>query len=125
MSEFKLIIAGSRDFDDYWLLHRVIYALSDDPAFDGKDISIVSGMARGADALGYMFAHKNNIQVYEYPANWPKYGKRAGYVRNEAMGQFADGLVAFWDKQSRGTAHMIQFMHKQNKPVYVVEFERN
>lgn len=122
--EFKLIIAGSRDFNDYELLHRVLYALSDDPAFDGKDISIVSGMARGADALGYMFAHKNNIRVYEYPANWQKYGKRAGFVRNEDMGRFADGLVAF-DLGTNGTAHMIQFMHKQNKPVYVVKCERN
>jgi len=117
--DYKLIIAGSRDFDDYDLMVRAIYAIHDTELAD-KTVSIVSGMARGADALGYMFAHKHGIQVHEFPANWAKYGKRAGYVRNQEMGDFADGLIAFWDGKSKGTEHMINYMKKQGKTVFVV-----
>ena len=121
MNEFKLIVAGGRDFNDPALMHRVIFAMSD-VEFADKAISIVSGMARGADALGYQFAHQHGVQVYEFNAHWAKYGKRAGYVRNEEMGRFSDGLLAFWDGDSKGTAHMIDFMQKLNKPVIVVEY---
>lgn len=124
MKEFKLIIAGSRSFDNYELLSRTVFALAEDPKLDGYGISIVSGMAPGADALAYMFAHRNGIQCYEMPANWQKFGKRAGYMRNAQMGDFADGLIAFWDGQSRGTAHMIQYMQKLNKPVWTASFNR-
>lgn len=122
MSEYKLIVAGSRDFDDEVLLAETLNMLASTELAD-KSVSIVSGMARGADALGYMFAHKNNIQVYEFNADWNKYGKRAGYIRNEEMGQFADALVAFWDGKSKGTSHMIQYMTKLKKTVYVITYE--
>jgi hypothetical protein len=119
--EFKLIIAGGRDFADYDLLASTVNAMSQTVLAD-KHISIVSGMARGADALGYMFAHKNNVQVYEYPANWNKYGKQAGFRRNTEMGRFADGLLAFWDGKSKGTQHMLQYMTDIKKPIYLVKY---
>lgn len=121
MKEFKLIIAGGRDFSDAALLERVLIAMADVELAD-KAVSIVSGMARGADALGYQFAHKHGIQVYEFHANWNKYGKRAGFIRNEEMGNAADGLLAFWDGESKGTAHMIEYMRQLNKPVIVVGY---
>jgi hypothetical protein len=79
-------------------------------------------MARGADARGYMFANRNKVKVYEYPAHWDRYGKKAGYMRNTQMGSFADGLLAFWDGDSKGTGHMISYMKQLNKPVYIVEY---
>lgn len=121
MNEFKLIIAGGRDFENMDTLERVLIAMADVEMAD-KNISIVSGMARGADALGYQFAHRHGVKVYEFPADWTRHGKRAGFLRNEAMGRFADGLVAFWDGDSRGTAHMIQYMQKLNKPVTIVKY---
>lgn len=121
MPEYKLIVAGSRDFNDYALLTRVLFAMSDVELAD-KSISIVSGMARGADALGHHFAKQHGIQVYEYPANWNQYGKRAGYVRNEQMGLVSDALIAFWDGKSNGTNHMINFMKSLNKPVTVIKY---
>lgn len=122
MTEYKLIVAGGRDFTDVALLERVLIALGD-TEFADKNVSLVSGMARGADALAYMFAHKNGIKCYEFHADWQRYGKRAGFVRNEEMGHFADALVAFWDGESKGTAHMIDFMHKLGKTVITVTYE--
>lgn len=119
--EFKLIVAGGRDFEDYETLSRVIFALADVELAD-KEISIVSGMAKGADALGYMFAHRNHVKVYEYYADWNRHGKSAGMIRNKQMGNEANGLLAFWDGDSKGTGHMITYMKSLNKPVYLVEY---
>ena len=121
MSEFKLIVAGGRDFSNYALLSRVLFAMADVELAD-RDVSIVSGLARGADALGAQFAKANSVLLYEFPADWNQYGKRAGFMRNEQMGHFADGLLAFWDGESRGTNHMITFMQSMSKPVHIVEY---
>ena len=121
MNEFKLIIAGGRDFNDAALLERVLIAMSDTEYAD-KAISIVSGMARGADVLGYAFAKAHSIKCYEFYANWDMYGKSAGHRRNEQMGRFSDGLLAFHDGVSRGTAGMISFMRTLNKPVTVIRY---
>ena len=118
MEEYKLIVAGSRGFNDYELLCRVLVAMGD-VEFADHNVSIVSGMARGADQLAVRFAVSHDIQLYKFPANWEGLGKRAGFIRNTQMGNFADGLLAFWDGQSNGTKHMIDYMHKLKKPVHI------
>lgn len=123
MTEFKLIVAGGRDFVDYARCQRVINDLASSKDMYGDyNVSIVSGMARGADALGAQFARDNNVKLYKFPANWDMYGKRAGFMRNEQMGRFADGLLAFWDGKSKGTDHMITFMQSLGKPVHIVKY---
>jgi hypothetical protein len=118
--EFKLIVAGGRDFNDADLMATELSKYTE--GLDSKDLAVVSGMARGADALGHILAKHNGIKVYEFPADWDRYGKRAGFMRNEEMGRFADALIAFWDGESRGTRHMIEFMRSLNKPVHVVRY---
>ena len=34
----------------------------------------------------------------------------------------ADGLLAFWDGQSRGTKQMIEYMRSLNKPVHIIHY---
>ena len=125
LPEYKLIVAGGRDFDNAELMSRVLYAMSD-VEFADKSISIVSGMAKGADALAYMFAHKLDIKCYEFHARWRhpngSVNTRAGFIRNEEMGQFADGLLAFHDGKSVGTAGMIRYMRSLGKPVTVINY---
>lgn len=122
--EFKLIVAGSRGFSNYALLSRVLFAMADNE-FADYSLSIVSGMARGADALGHRFAKEHGVQVYKFPANWSGLGKRAGFIRNTQMGNFADGLLAFWDGQSNGTKHMVDYMHQLKKPVHIINYSLN
>ncbi len=116
--EFRLIVAGGRDYSDYPRLKQEILKLANEQLAH-RPVSIVSGMAKGADTLGVLFAREHNVPLYKFPANWDLYGKRAGFIRNEEMGQFADGLLAFWDGQSRGTKHMIDYMKRLGKPVHV------
>jgi len=121
MNEFKLIVAGGREFSNYALLENELIHMAL-ATYKDKAVSIVSGMARGADALGARFAKENGVVLHEFPAHWDKYGKRAGFMRNSDMAKVADGLLAFWDGKSKGTANMIETMQKLNKPVHVVRY---
>lgn len=121
LPEFKLIVAGGRDFTDYERVHAEIFSLAENELGDHA-VSIVSGMARGADAMGTAVARNENIKLYEFPADWNQYGKRAGMIRNSNMAHFADGLLAFWDGKSRGTAHMIRYMRSLGKDVRVISY---
>lgn len=111
----KTIIAGSRAFDDFNALLGFLSVMS--PEWDIEEV--VSGGARGADALGEQFAKLYNIPVKKFPADWDTYGKGAGFIRNSEMAKYADGLIAFWDGVSPGTKHMIVSMYEQNKPVHI------
>lgn len=116
MEQFKVIVAGSRDFSDYLLLcHKC------DIFFSKKKPShIISGNARGADILGKQYAEEHDIPCIVMPAEWDRYGKRAGYIRNQQMLDEADALIAFWDGRSRGTQHMIDIARDKGIPVRVV-----
>lgn len=117
---FKVIIAGSRDFNDYGLLKRTLdYVLQNKVA---EGIVIVSGAARGADKLGEKYAEEREYTIESYPADWGTHGKSAGYIRNEEMAKVSDALVAFWDGKSHGTNHMINLAHKHGLKVVVVRY---
>lgn len=119
--EFKLIVAGSRGFTDADRLWNVLNHLAN-TTYDEFDVSIVSGMARGADRLAWEFAKDNGVVCHEFPAKWNQYPRRAGFMRNEQMAQFSDGLLAFWDGKSPGTKHMIETMQRMGKPVHIERY---
>lgn len=120
---FKVIVAGCRDFDDYGLLCESCDRLLAQK-HQTHDIVIVSGTARGADTLGERYAQERGYAVEQYPADWQREGKAAGFIRNAQMASVADALIAFWDGQSRGTAHMIELARKHELQVRVVPFNR-
>lgn len=116
---FRVIIAGGREFNDYqYLKDSMDYFLQN----IGDDISVVCGMARGADTLGEQYAKEKGYEVRYFPADWDKYGKAAGYIRNEEMAENADALVAFWNGSSRGTKHMIDIANKHKLMVRVKKY---
>lgn len=107
MTDFNLIVAGGRDFNDYQRVEKVLFDFVE--RLDGDyHINIVSGMARGADALAVQFCRHHGVNLIEMPADWNTYGKSAGYRRNTQMAANSHGLIAFWDGHSRGTSHMIE-----------------
>ena len=117
----KLIVAGGRDFTD---TNRMIAELQ--KLVESGEITdspeLVCGMARGADMLAYSLWANNRMPIHNFPANWNKHGKSAGYKRNQEMGEFADAAVCFWDGNSKGTKHMIDIMNRLNKPVHIVRY---
>ena len=110
----KVIIAGGREITDKELVHTAV-------ASAGFTITeVVSGGARGVDVMGETWGKKNGIPVRIFWAEWTKYGKKAGYLRNQQMAQYADALIAIPGK-GPGTRNMIQCMEKLKKPLFVLE----
>lgn len=113
----RVIIAGSRGFDNFPLMRQKMdYFLSQ----TREEIVIVCGGARGADSLGEAYAKERGYEIAMYPAEWDKYGKSAGYRRNQEMAENADALVAFWDQKSPGTRHMIDLAERKGLKVRLV-----
>lgn len=109
----KLIIAGGRDIHDYSLV------LSGLEESQFKPTTIVSGGAKGVDALGEQYAESMNLQLHIYPADWQTHGRAAGPIRNRKMAENADALLAIWDGKSKGTKNMIETATKLGLQVYV------
>ena len=59
-----------------------------------------------------------------FNADWDKFGKSAGYKRNEQMGNHADALIAIWDGKSKGTMHMISIAKKLDLNIYIHNTEK-
>lgn len=100
----KVLVCGSRSWSDYDAIYRALRDLVDERG----QFVVIHGAARGADRLAGAAAARLGLEVIEYPAQWERYGRRAGFVRNEQMlAQAPDLVVAFHEGGSRGTAHTI------------------
>lgn len=117
----RVIVAGSRDFDDYELLRKTLDEILVN--MPPSNTCIVSGTARGADTLGEQYARERGYKIAPFPANWNKYGKQAGYIRNAQMAEIATHLVAFHDGASRGTAGMIAEASGRGIEIRIIRFE--
>jgi hypothetical protein len=112
---FKCIVAGGRDFYDYKHLEATLNLY----LCHKSNIEIVSGGASGADSLGERYAKEKGHKLKVFKADWDKHGKAAGPIRNEEMAKYADGLIAFWDGESKGTKSMIGYAKKYNLKIHV------
>lgn len=99
----RVLVCGGRDFCDAQRVYSYLDNINKRHSID----AIIEGNARGADRIAGFWARKNGIDNLKFNADWAKYGKQAGSVRNAEMlrtGQ-PDLVVAF--PGGRGTADMI------------------
>lgn len=110
----RILVCGSRHFNDYDLLKKTL----DDFSID----TIIHGDARGADRLSGRYGEENNIPVLRFPALWDLHGKRAGPIRNAQMLREGnpDYVIAFLAPDSRGTKNMIDQAEKAGILVEVI-----
>ena len=109
----KVIIAGSRTITDCTIVSEAISKA-------GFDITeIVSGGAVGVDRCGEWYAAHHNIPIKRFLADWRRYGRKAGPIRNGQMADYADALVAVWDGASTGTKNMIELAERNGLKVFV------
>ena len=122
--DFRVIVAGGRDFNDYELLKRTCDHILTHKK-ETHQITIVSGGARGADTLAIQYARdlSNDFNLVIVNANWEIHGKSAGFIRNTEMAEFAHALIAFWDSDSKGTKHMIDTSKSKNLLRHVVSYK--
>ncbi len=110
----KMLIAGSRT------LSPSIEEIDAQVPRPEKVTAVISGTAAGVDRAGEKWAAHHGIPVERMPADWDRLGKKAGYVRNEAMALACGCALVFWDGASSGTRHMINLAKAHGKPVKVV-----
>lgn len=124
---FRVIIAGGRSFKDYDLLKRTCDTLLITKRIY-YTIIVVSGCQVsqdeegnkwGADYLGEQYAKENGFEVEPYPADWVKFGRGAGIIRNGEMAFLSQALIAFWDGHSKGTKNMINLAKGFEKLVHI------
>ena len=85
----RIIVAGGRDFDDEEKFFNVMESELKEIRKHHDVIEIVSGHCSGADALGEKFAQKENLLLKTFPAQWNKFGRAAGPMRNAEMCRYA------------------------------------
>jgi hypothetical protein len=96
----RVAIVGSRTWTDAAAIRRYIDKL---PA----TATVVSGGAPGVDTMAENAARARGLRVQVFQANWKRYGRGAGMIRNSEIIANADIVLAFWDGQSRGTKDSI------------------
>lgn len=117
----RILVCGDRN----WTKKRVIYNVLKFMQIVTNLECIIEGEARGADKLSRICAEQLGIKVIKFPANWKKYGKAAGSIRNMQM--LKEGkpniVLAFHNniEQSKGTKHMVSIARKNGIRVRVIK----
>lgn len=115
----KVAIVGSRYFPSetkckQFIVQNVIK--------DRPNLEFVSGGAIGVDSWAYeLYEQSDKVTDFKlFKPDWDKHGKKAGFLRNVEIIDYADEVYAFWDSTSRGTKHSIDLAFKAGKLVKIV-----
>lgn len=81
---------------------------------------IVSGGARGVDKCAEGYARSNNLKLTLFLPDYESHGRSAPLIRNKAIVEYSDFVVAFWDGSSRGTYFVIDYCRKTGTPYTIV-----
>ncbi len=107
---YKLLVSGGRDFNDVDFIVDYLMRVHKSK----KITTVIAGGARGVDTIAEMWADELGIEtdIFEVTdADWKKYGKRAGILRNKIMFEESkpDGVFCF--PGGNGTANMYEISH--------------
>lgn len=124
----KVLVCGSRSITDtpwvYSQIEKYTQELIRSNPTNLNNPVLIEGEARGVDSIAKDYALEHNWSIESYPAEWDKYGKSAGYIRNDIMVKEADFVLVLWDGLSRGTKHDIDLCRRYNKPYVLVIYKR-
>ena len=100
----RVLICGSRKYRNAIAIPRLVKGLP-------SGTVVIHGGAAGADSLADLYARQNGLETEAYPADWNKYGRGAGPVRNKQMldeGRPTEVVAFVADPtNSPGTANMV------------------
>lgn len=105
----RVLVCGGRDFTDYHAVRQVLDDLWEHEA--GRHLVVIHGAARGADKLAQRWAQllwPHEGEEMAFPADWKRYGKGAGVIRNQQMLDEGkpDLVIAF--PGGKGTADLVR-----------------
>ena len=112
----RVLVCGDRDWSSWRIIAETIGMIEPDV--------IIQGEAKGADIISATLGESAGIPVERYPANWGKYGRAAGPIRNKQMLEEGkpDLVVAFHNDiaNSRGTGNMLTLAEDAGIPYCLV-----
>lgn len=111
-----LAVIGSRTFCDKPLLTKYM----NEACTEFSVVSIVSGGAKGADSLAAEHAEVLGLPVEVFEPDWAQFGRGAGPIRNKAIVNAAEVVLAFWDGESKGTKQALSYAKQMGKKIIVV-----
>ena len=112
----RVLVCGSRYYTNYQKILEQLKKL---------DVEVViSGACRGADYLAVKAARTCGFPYVEFPADWQRFGKKAGPIRNYQMikdGKPDFALVFHPDiENSKGSRHMLSLVKKAGVPFLII-----
>lgn len=116
-SRIKLGFVGSREIQDQNAADTILYLVHNLYEIE----TVISGGANGPDKMGVRWARFNEIPFFEFYAEWDKYGKRAGLIRNGYIVNNINFLIAMWDGKSSGTHDTVTKAEKKGIPVILIQ----
>lgn len=116
----KVLVCGSRYFDQRGRLFDIL----DRFRKLHPTMEVIEGEAPGADTYARQWAEERGIVVHKFPADWAKYGKAAGPIRNKQMLEAgAEMVIAFpMSEMGRGTGNMVRQAQAAKIPVQIVPY---
>lgn len=117
---FRLLVSGSRDYSSPRILHMALLQ----EWIEHPDLVIIHGDARGADTIAkeWGLTHLGRDRVEDFPADWDRYKKAAGHIRNKQMiDTKPDKAIFFFEpgKKNLGTAGCLELAKKAGIPYEV------
>ena len=116
MEQIRTVIGGCRDYCNYEefcvFVDRCLNELS-------GEVVILSGHCSGVDEMAERYAKQHGIKCEVYSADWKRYGRAAGPIRNRHMVEQCSVVIAFRDGKSRGTKSLISLAEAAQKRLYV------
>lgn len=104
----RVVVFGGRDFTKRSLAFRALDRINDQYGIT----VVIDGMAKGADTLAHEWAKARGVDNIRYPADWAKYGRSAGPIRNKAMIEEGKPEMGVAFPGGRGTDNMKMQMKK-------------
>ena len=127
MKKTKILICGGRHFNDYDVFSEKVNAVFNELGITREETELVSGGCEGTDKMAERFAEENIIPIRVFSADWKKYGKAAGPIRNKQMVDYIKDseeryVIAFTSDKTKGTRNTIKLAVKNGIEVFELDY---
>lgn len=124
MEKYRIVICGGRHFNGYEQLKTTITNFLKQRKIEIENVEIVSGHCQGADMLGEQYAKEYGLNLTIFPADWQRYKRKAGPIRNKQMIEYImqtenKAVIAFVSENSKGTKQTVLLAKRVG--IFVVE----
>lgn len=123
----RILVCGGRHFDNYGVLELALDSVLHQLDITYDECEIVEGGCKGVDILAYKYAKNHGIRVTQFNADWGKFGKAAGPIRNSEMITYVGEsdypiLVAFVSDTSKGTLDTVNKAKSNGFTTYLFNY---